>query len=81
MHGIIGICTKKHALELKRMPELPKEKVQQGFAKEGLIVLNDKNELWNWLHQQNFDSSNLLLMSSGNYDGIDMFAFAKIITE
>lgn len=71
----------KHALEIKRMPDLPKEKVQEGFAKKGLIVLNDKNDLWDWLHRQNFNSSNLLLMSSGNYDGLDMFAFAKSITK
>ncbi|HEX3024404.1 MAG TPA: Mur ligase family protein [Chitinophagaceae bacterium] len=70
----------KHALELKRMPELPKEKVAAGFAKENLIVLNDKNELWDWLQQQNYSDANLVLMSSGNYDGLDMLTFAKQIT-
>ncbi|OIQ97382.1 UDP-N-acetylmuramate:L-alanyl-gamma-D-glutamyl-meso-diaminopimelate ligase [mine drainage metagenome] len=70
----------KHALELKRMPELPKEKVAAGFAKENLIVLNDKNELWNWLQQQNYSDANIVLMSSGNYDGLDMLTFAKQIT-
>ncbi|MDE3145043.1 MAG: peptidoglycan synthetase, partial [Bacteroidota bacterium] len=70
----------KHALELKRMPELPKEKVAAGFAKENLIVLNDKTELWNWLQHQNYSETNLVLMSSGNYDGLDMLTFAKQIT-
>lgn len=69
----------KHALELKRMPELPKEKVISGFAKENLIVVNDKNELWNWLQQQNYSNANIVLMSSGNYDGLDMLTFAKQI--
>jgi UDP-N-acetylmuramate: L-alanyl-gamma-D-glutamyl-meso-diaminopimelate ligase len=66
-----------HALELKRMPPLPAEKVYAGFNKEGLLVINDKQELSNWLHQQNFINANLLLMSSGNYDGLDVVAFAK----
>ncbi|RFM27557.1 UDP-N-acetylmuramate--L-alanine ligase [Deminuibacter soli] len=66
----------KHALELKRMPDLPKEKVQAGFNKPGLLVMNDKNELWNWLQQQPYANSNVVLMSSGNYDGLDMTAFA-----
>lgn len=70
----------KHALELKRMPDLPKEKVLEGFGKEGLLVINDKNELWNFLQQQDFSNANLLLMSSGNYDALDMNAFAQHIT-
>ena len=70
----------QHALELKRMPALPKELVYEGFNKEGLIVINSKEELNNWLHQQNYTNSNLLLMSSGNYDGVDMQNFAKNIT-
>lgn len=70
----------KHALELKRMPDLPKEKVLAGFNKPGLQVFNDKNDLWNWLQQQSFANSNVLLMSSGNYDGLDMTGFAAAVT-
>lgn len=71
----------KHALELKRMPDLPKEKVYEGFNKKELVIINDKAELNTWLRQQNFTGANLLLMSSGNYDGLDITAFAKKITE
>lgn len=69
-----------HALELKRMPLLPKEKVLAGFAKQGLVVLNNKEELWQWLYQQDYANSNLVLMSSGNYDGLDITGFASKIT-
>jgi UDP-N-acetylmuramate: L-alanyl-gamma-D-glutamyl-meso-diaminopimelate ligase len=71
----------KHALELKRMPDLPAEKVSEGFGKEGLMVMNDKETLWNWLQHQSYNNSNLVLMSSGNYDGLDMLTFAKQITQ
>lgn len=71
----------KHALELKRMPDLPAKKVKEGFAKEGLLVINDKAILETWLKSQDFSHSNILLMSSGNYDGIDIFSFAKEITQ
>jgi len=67
----------KHALELKRMPDLPPEKVQQGFDKKGLVVINDKEVLSKWLTQQSYENANLLLMSSGNYDGLDILTFAK----
>lgn len=66
----------KHALELKRMPDLPAEKVIAGFAKPGLQVFTQKEDLWQWLQQQQYHNANLLLMSSGNYDGLDMAAFA-----
>ncbi len=70
----------KHALELKRMPDLPIEKVLAGFAKEGLLVLNDRESLHQWMQQQSYQNANLVLMSSGNYDGLDMLTFAKQIT-
>ncbi|WP_205512745.1 UDP-N-acetylmuramate--L-alanine ligase [Longitalea arenae] len=70
----------KHALELKRMPELPAEKVQAGFGKPGLQVMNDKGALMQWLQQQSYKNACLLLMSSGNYDGADILTFAKDIT-
>lgn len=69
-----------HALELKRMPELPAEKVYAGFGKEGLQVLNDKGDLMQWLQQQRYNNACLLLMSSGNYDGADILNFAQEIT-
>ncbi|MEA3426435.1 MAG: Mur ligase family protein [Bacteroidota bacterium] len=71
----------QHALELKRMPNLPAEKVIAGFGKKGLLVMNRREELQDWLQKQSFENSNLVLMSSGNYDGIDMLTFARQITQ
>ncbi|HTI11483.1 MAG TPA: Mur ligase family protein [Puia sp.] len=71
----------RHALELKRLPELPKDKVAAGFGKAGLIVINEKEELLAWLTQQSYKNVNLLLMSSGNYDGLDIVTFASQITK
>ena len=61
-----------HALELKRMPPLPAEKVKEGFGKKGLAVINTREELENFLLNLNYADSNLLLMSSGTYDGLDI---------
>ena len=63
------------------MPDLPVDKVQQGFAKPGLLVLNDRAALEQWLKEQAYQDATLLFMSSGNYDGLDMLTFAKQITE
>ncbi|MEO6455836.1 MAG: Mur ligase family protein [Ginsengibacter sp.] len=61
-----------HALALKRLPLLPKQKVVEGFQKDNLVVLTEKDELENWLQRQQYSNTNLLLMSSGNFEGIDI---------
>lgn len=70
-----------HALELKRMPPLPGEAVLQGFNKEGLLIINDKAELHKLMREFQYAQTNLLLMSSGNYDGMDLIHLAQEIIE
>jgi UDP-N-acetylmuramate: L-alanyl-gamma-D-glutamyl-meso-diaminopimelate ligase len=71
----------KHALELKRMPDLPKEVIKNGFSKENLQVFNDRSELENWLNHLDYKNAVVVFMSSGNYDGLDTEAFARGITQ
>ncbi len=70
----------RHALELKRMPPLEPESVIQGFAKSGLLIYTDKDELWRWMQQQAYENSCVLLMSSGNYEALPLNEFAQSIT-
>ena len=66
----------KHALEIKRLPDLDPQVIKDGFNKEGLLVLNNREELLQWLHSRDYENACLLLMSSGNYDGIDVIKLA-----
>jgi UDP-N-acetylmuramate: L-alanyl-gamma-D-glutamyl-meso-diaminopimelate ligase len=61
-----------HALELKRMPPLHEEVVKEGFEKNSLIVFTKKEELEDWLMHQEYSDANLLFMSSGDYEGLDI---------
>ncbi|MDB5197170.1 MAG: peptidoglycan synthetase [Flaviaesturariibacter sp.] len=70
----------KHALELKRMPDLPKEAVANGFGTKGLEVFNDRTDLETWLSSRDYANSVLLLMSSGTYDGMALEPLVKRIT-
>lgn len=70
----------KHALELKRMPELKKEVVQAGFAKKVLEVINERAHLEEWIKTRDLENAVVLFMSSGNYDGFDAAAFAVSAT-
>ncbi len=62
----------RHALELKRMPFLEPEKVIAGFAKEGLHVATSRDALESIIKTIDTQSKNFLLMSSGNYDGLNI---------
>lgn len=61
-----------HALQLKRLPEITKEQVVEGFGKPGLEVYTHSEELVKRLMQDRGPASVLLMMSSGNYDGVDL---------
>jgi UDP-N-acetylmuramate: L-alanyl-gamma-D-glutamyl-meso-diaminopimelate ligase len=62
----------QHALELKRMPDLPIDAVKSGFGKEGLEVFTNRSDLEQWLYSKDFNNANLLLMSSGTFEGLPL---------
>ncbi len=62
----------KHALELKRMPPLDPRNVINGFQKPNLEVITERKLLEKRVNDIDRDNTNLLFMSSGNYDGIDI---------
>lgn len=70
-----------HAMEIKKMPELPEEIVYEGFQNKGLRVFTKRNELAAWLKERNYNNACLLLMSSGSYENLDIFELAKNITQ
>jgi UDP-N-acetylmuramate: L-alanyl-gamma-D-glutamyl-meso-diaminopimelate ligase len=41
--------------------------------------MTDKIALENWLRAQDYSNANLVFMSSGNYDGIDLPSFAPTL--
>jgi len=65
-----------HAMEIKRMPALAPEKIMQGFGMGNLKILTKREALEAWIGEQAKENDNLLLMSSGNYDGMDAAAIA-----
>jgi UDP-N-acetylmuramate: L-alanyl-gamma-D-glutamyl-meso-diaminopimelate ligase len=70
----------RHALELKRMPDLSKQSVENGFHKKGLADINERKDLEDWLYSNDYKNAVVVFMSSGNYDGLDTESFAKEIT-
>jgi UDP-N-acetylmuramate: L-alanyl-gamma-D-glutamyl-meso-diaminopimelate ligase len=67
----------KHALDLKGMPLLESRVVKEGFGAPNLQVFTNKSDLETFLNTHAYDNSIVLLMSSGNYDGLDLDGFSK----
>ena len=69
----------KHAIEHKKLEMISPEQVKEGFAKEDLLVFTESNELQNYLKSIDYSDKNLLIMTSGNLDGVDLKAFGEQI--
>ena len=65
-----------HALALKKLPMLSADDIVHSFAKQGLLVFSDADQFQQFLLGQSWHNSNLLLMSSGNFDGMNVKEFA-----
>ncbi|HNE45044.1 MAG TPA: Mur ligase family protein [Chitinophagales bacterium] len=77
-HGTMQAADKRivyfnpHTLTLKKLPMLSIEEVRSFFGDKELIVLNDSSSLKSELQSLNSVNNNILLMSSGNYDNLDL---------
>jgi len=68
-----------HALSIKRLPMLEAEDIRKAFGKEGLRVFTEADDLKEALLAESWDNTNLLMMSSGNYNGLNMKELTEAI--
>lgn len=61
-----------HALQLKRLPDLHPDEIAEAFANRKLEVFNDSALLKQRLEQEKKAGTIFLMMSSGNYDGMEL---------
>ncbi len=60
-----------HAVEIKKLEEVTHEQIANAFERDDLIIYTNPEDFKSFLFSQNFDDKSLLLMSSGNYGGLD----------
>ncbi len=60
-----------HALEMKRLPMLDPDTVKKAFGNENLEVVNSTGDVKKWLLDKKGVNTVFLLMSSGNFGGIN----------
>ena len=60
----------------KKLDPITKEMVAEGFG-GNVTVMTETSEILDFIHSKNWNNSALLMMSSGNFDGIDYDALGK----
>jgi len=61
----------------KRLKEINPEQVKNAFGGTNLTVYTDSEALQTKLRELNYDNSALLLMTSGNFSGVNLIEFAQ----
>ena len=69
-----------HAVEIKKLEAVTHQQIADAFERDDLIIYTNPDDFKNYLFSHNFDNKALLLMSSGNYGGLD-FDAVKVLIE
>ena len=68
-----------HAVEIKKLEEVTHEQITTAFQCKDLIIYTNPDDFKQFIFSQNFDNKALLLMSSGNYGGLDFAEVKSLI--
>ena len=69
-----------HAVEIKKLDPVSHEQIARAFERDDLIIYTNPDKFKDFLYSQDFDDKALLLMSSGNYGGLDLNEIKTLIS-
>ncbi len=61
-----------HAVSIKGLEEVSEQQIKEAFQKENLTVYTKATDFQKYILEREFDNTVLLLMSSGNYGGLNL---------
>ena len=68
-----------HAVKIKQLEEVSKEQIGKAFGRDDLIIYTNPEEFKTFLFSQNIEKTAVVLMSSGNYGGLDFEEVKELI--
>ena len=68
---VAAVFYSPHAIEIKKLAPVSKEQIAAAFQRDDLYIYTDPAEFKEFLFGQKMENTALLLMSSGNYGGLD----------
>ena len=66
------------AVAIKKLEPIDKEQIYEAFGRSDLEIFTDPDEVQKAIFSMDFANSSLLLMSSGNYGGLDLKELATV---
>ena len=76
---VAAVFYSPHAVSIKKLEPIEEQQIFEAFGRNDLKVFTDPDAFREFLFAQSFNETNLLLMSSGNYGGLDLNAVADLI--
>ncbi|WP_109435198.1 UDP-N-acetylmuramate--L-alanine ligase [Aquimarina sp. AU119] len=70
-----------HAVKIKQLDEVSESQIAQAFNRNDLVIYTDPEQFQHYLKQKDFTNSALLLMSSGNYGGLDFDEVKQLVED
>ena len=68
-----------HAVKIKQLEEVTKDQIAQAFERDDLVIFTNPQEFKTFLFHQNLEKTAVVLMSSGNYGGLDFEELKKLV--
>ena len=68
-----------HALKIKQLEEVTKEQIATAFERDDLIIYTNPKEFKTFIFNLELENKAILLMSSGNYGGLDFEEVKSLI--
>ncbi|WP_420551326.1 UDP-N-acetylmuramate--L-alanine ligase [Tenacibaculum aiptasiae] len=68
-----------HAVKIKQLEEVTEEQIAKAFERDDLIIYTNPQEFKEFLFKQNIENTAVLLMSSGNYGGLDFVEVRNLV--
>jgi len=77
MANIAIVYFNPEVIKHKKLKPITKEQVKKSFQNNNLLVFSNQQELLAYIKNIDLSNNNLLLMSSGNFSGVDLKKFAN----
>ena len=68
-----------HAVKIKQLDSVSEQQISNAFQRDDLIIFTNPTEFKEFLFSQNLDQSAVVLMSSGNYGGLDFEEIKQLV--
>ena len=69
-----------HAVKIKQLEEVTAQQIAAAFERDDLIIYTNPEEFKEFLFNLNLEKTAVVLMSSGNYGGLDFEAVKKLVS-